>query len=483
VRLVLAEERRAPVIASAAGLGALAILATSIAAPRLPLFQVVPVIVMAAIAMFTHRTLFAWRALLPTLMLTILFIPIRRYAFPGNLPFELEPYRLVVLFVGFGWLASLLVDPRVRARLTGLEGPLLLLLAAAIGSIVLNPGYVTAIQGDVVKRLTFFLSFLLVTYMIVSLVKTLAFADLLVKSLVVGGTIVAAFSMLEARTGYNVFNHLSSVIPILRVSELPEVPGRGARLRVYASAQHPIALGAVLVMLVPLAAYLVRRTMSRRWMICVGVLTIGATATVSRTAILMLVVVGVMYVWLRPREMRRLWPALIPVFVVVHLLLPGTLGSLKGAFLPAGGLVAEQQTNAGWVGSGRLADVAPSLQEFKTKPFLGQGYGTRVPENQGGTAKILDNQWLSTLLETGAVGVFAWLWLFFRAAGRFGRAAKRDVGDRGWLLAAIASSIAAFAVGMFTYDAFAFIQVTFVLFVLVALGAAVLRMDPEPTTP
>jgi O-antigen ligase len=190
-----------------------------------------------------------------------------------------------------------------------------------------------------------------------------------------------------------------------------------------------------------------------------------------------------MYVWLRPREMRRLWPALIPVFVVVHLLLPGTLGSLKGAFLPAGGLVAEQQTNAGWVGSGRLADVAPSLQEFKTKPFLGQGYGTRVPENQGGTAKILDNQWLSTLLETGAVGVFAWLWLFFRAAGRFGRAAKRDVGDRGWLLAAIASSIAAFAVGMFTYDAFAFIQVTFVLFVLVALGAAVLRMDPEPTTP
>jgi hypothetical protein len=248
------------------------------------LLQVVPVIVIAAVAMFTHRTLFAWRTLLPALVLTILFIPIRRYAFPGNLPFELEPYRLVVLFIGLGWLASLLVDRRVRARLTGLEGPLVLLLVAAIGSIVLNPGHVTAIQGDVVKRLTFFLSFLLITHVIVSLVRTLAFADLLVKSLVLGGTIVAAFSMLEARTGYNVFNHLASVIPILRVSELPEVPGRGARLRVYGSAQHPIALGALLVMLVPLAAYLVRRTMSRRWMICVGVLTIGATATVCARA-------------------------------------------------------------------------------------------------------------------------------------------------------------------------------------------------------
>ena len=482
MRLVLAHERRAPVIASAAGFGALAILATTVTAPRLPLLQVVPVVALVAIAVFTHRTLFAWRALLPFLLLTILFIPIRRYTFPGNLPFELEPYRLVVVFVGLGWLASLLVDRRVRARLTGLEGPLFLLLAAAIGSIVLNPGRVTAIQGDVVKRLTFLVSFLLVTYVVVSLVRTLAFADVLVKTLVLGGTIVAAFSMLEARTGYNVFNHLSNVIPILQVAELPEVPGRGARLRVYASAQHPIALGAVLVTLVPLAAYLVRRTMRRRWMICVGLLTIGATATVSRTAILMLVVVGVMYVWLRPREMRRMWPALVPVLLVVHLLLPGTIGSLKGAFFPAGGLVMEQQTNAGWVGSGRLADVAPSLREFKASPFLGQGYGTRVAENQGGSAKILDNQWLSTLLETGAVGVFAWLWLFCRVVGRFGRAAKGDFGDRGWLLAAIAASIAAFAVGMFTYDAFAFIQVTFVLFVLVALGAAVFRIDPEHAT-
>jgi hypothetical protein len=67
-----------------------------------------------------------------------------------------------------------------------------------------------------------------------------------------------------------------------------------------------------------------------------------------------------------------------------------------------------------------------------------------------------------------------------RSVGRFGRAAKRDLGDRGWLLAAVASSVAAFAVGMFTYDAFSFIQVTFMMFVLVALGAAVFRLEPEP---
>jgi polysaccharide biosynthesis protein PslJ len=482
VGLALVNERRAPAIALAAGVAALAVLTATIAAPRVPPVQVVPVIALVAVAALTHRRLLSWRVLLPFLLLTIMFVPIRRYAFPGSLPFELEPYRMVVLFIGVGWLASLLVDPRVRARRSGLEGPFALLLIAAIASIAVNPGRVAAIQGDVGKRVTFFLSFLLISYVIVSLVTTLRFADALVKTLVLGGTVVAAFSMLEARTGYNIFNHLADVIPVLRVTELPEVPGRGARLRVYASAQHPIALGAILVMLVPLSAYLVRRTGNRLWLICVGVLSIGATATVSRTAILMLAVVAVVYAWLRPQEMRRFWPALLPILVVVHFLLPGTLGSLKGAFLPEGGLVAEQQTNAGWVGSGRLADVAPSLQELKAQPFLGQGYGTRVAENQGGTAKILDNQWLSTLLETGLIGVFAWLWLFSRAVRRFGRAARQDLSDRGWLLAALAASIAAFAVGMFTYDAFAFIQVTFVLFVFIAIGAAVLRLQPAPST-
>ncbi len=49
-----------------------------------------------------------WRRLI----LVILFIPIRRYSLPGNLPFELEPYRLLVALLLVGWGASLLVDPR-----------------------------------------------------------------------------------------------------------------------------------------------------------------------------------------------------------------------------------------------------------------------------------------------------------------------------------------------------------------------------------
>jgi O-antigen ligase len=233
-------------------------------------------------------------------------------------------------------------------------------------------------------------------------------------------------------------------------------------------------------MLIPLAAYLARRTRRKLWWAAAALLSLGAIATVSRTSVLMLIVVGLVFLWLRPVETKRLWPALLPLAIVVHLALPGTLGSLKGAFFPEGGLIAEQAGFAGYRGSGRVADLAPSLDQFASQPLLGLGFATRVvDEGLLENAAILDNQWLGLLLETGVVGVLGLLWLFSRAVRRFGAAAKEDQSDRGWLLAAVAASLTGYAVGMITFDAFSFIQVTFVMFVLLALGAVVSRLDRE----
>ena len=70
-------------------------------------------------------------------------------------------------------------------------------------------------------------------------------------------------------------------------------------------------------------------------------------------------------------------------------------------------------------------------------------------------------------------------WLFVRFLRRMRRAARGDDSPRGWLLVGAAASVAGFAIGMFTYDAFAFIQVTFLLFITLGVGAAALRMAPE----
>lgn len=442
-------------------------------------------VLIATAAALARPAMLTWPRLIATLILIILFIPIRRYTLPANLPFQLEPYRVFVALLVLGWLASLLIDSRTSLRRTGFEGPIVLIVGAVCASVAANPGRVGTVSNDVNKSLMFFMSYILVFFLIVSTIRRLDQVDFLAKTLVASGAVVGVFAIIEARTGYNVFNHLSRVIPILHGGQItgPEFTRVGTgRLRVFASAEHPIALSAALVMLTPLAFYLGRRYRQRRWWACALILSVACASTVSRTGIVMFVAMVIVFLRLRPRATRRFWPAIVPALVVIHVALPGTLGSIKNSFAPPGGIVNEQTNQA--VGSGRLASLGPGIREWKQRPLFGEGYATRLapaPGPQGGREGfILDDQWLSTLIETGIIGFVGWLWFFGRAIRRFSREAKEDESDRGWLLTSIVASVTAYAVGMLTYDAFGFTQVTFLLFILVALGAVLLVEAPVP---
>ena len=422
----------------------------------------------------------SWVLIISSLVAVVMFIPIRRYSLPGALPFELEPYRLLVAVVITGWVAALLVDTRVTLRPTGLRGPLFLLTFAVLASLAVNPANVTEEHTQVIKSLTFLLSFLLVLVLIVSVINTREAVDRILKVLVGSGAIVAVFAIIESRTDWNAFNELGRVIPFLKLQEVPNIPGRGARLRVFASAQHSIALSAAMVMLVPLAFYLAVRTAKRIWWVAGGLMVVAAVATISRTGILMLAVILIVFAVLRPADARRALPIALPLLIMMHLAIPGALGSLHAAFVPKGGLVAEQESDPGQLGSGRVADLGPALDQAKQRPIFGQGFGTRVTDDQQKKANILDNQWLGTLLETGILGIFAWIWIFGRTVRRLGRRARRDPTDLGLLMTGLAASILAFAVGLFTYDAFSFIQVTYIMFILVALSSVLLRISGPP---
>jgi polysaccharide biosynthesis protein PslJ len=418
----------------------------------------------------------SWRWLLAALVLVILFIPIRRYSMSAALPFQLEPYRILVALLVGGWLLSLHADPRVRLRPSGLERPLLLVLAATVLSLAANGQRVAALDLQVVKSLTFFGSFLLVLYLVVSVVRSIAAVELVVKMLVAGGAVLALLAIVETGTGYAPFNSLGSILPFMHLNpEFEPALVRGARLRAFGPAEHPIALGALLVILIPLAVYLTFRV-HRRWLWALGLLTLGTLATLSRTGVLMLVVVAVVFLVLRPRQTKRLWPLVVPLIVATHFVMPGTLGTIKQSFFPAGGLIQEQRSSAGSLSSaGRIDDLGASLEEFAVRPLFGYGYGTRIVTGPDANARILDNQWLATLLETGLVGLLGWVWLFGQFVLRSGRRARTDNGRSGWLLAAITASVTAYVVGMLTFDAFSFIQVTFILFLLLGLGAVLLQ--------
>ena len=479
-RLIESDAQRGPVIALGVIAGAIGALGLTVLT-QVPPGRAIPVLAVGTVLVVWQRQLLAWRSLLAGILIVIFFLPIRRYTVPGNLPFQLEPYRLLVALVLAGWVAALLVDRRVRGRRTGLEGPFLLLAVADVGSVLVNwhRVQVLGVETDVNKALTFMLSFVLVVYLIASLVRSADDLDFLLRVLVGCGAVLAGFALMEGATGYNVFNHLSGALSFLRSEPLPYSLSsiqndRGGRLRVYASAQDPIALSAALVMLVPVGVYLACKQ-ARRWLwwTAVAMLLLGALAPLSRTGVLMLLVVGGMFLWLRPRGMRKLWPALIPALLVVHLALPGALGALTAAFTPAGGLIAQQEAGSGVSsGSGRLAHLGPSLDQWEQAPIFGIGYGTRVVDGPTPNAPILDDEWLGTLLETGIVGVLGWLWLYGRVLRRLVDAARADPGPHGLLCTALAAAVAAYAVGMLTYDAFSFIQVTFLLFFLLGLSIA-----------
>ncbi len=459
--------------------GALALLALAVLSGVQPL--AVAVVVAAGVVLtIAHRGLLSWRSLLTLITLVILFVPMRRYTLPGSLPFELDPYRVIVLFVLAGWSASLLADPRVRLRRSGLEAPLLLILVATVASVLANGARVTQGGAEVGKDLTFLLSYLLVFFLIVSVTRGQDKVDALIKVIVGGGAVVAGCAIFESRTHFNLFDHLSTVIPILQQQASSETVLDMRGFRAFGSAQHPIALSAALVLLVPISVYLVQRSGQRRWWLAAGLLFAGSLATMSRTSVIMLVVVGIVFVLLRPGEVKRLLPALIPGLVLVHFALPGTLITLKQSFFPTGGLLAQQQANAGYSGQGRLADIGPALDSWSQNPLFGGGYGTRIIGAAGIDGQILDDQWLGTLLETGLLGVIAWLWLVFWCISRFGRAARADRSSRGWLMTAVTASTAAFSVGMFFFDAFAFIQVTLLFFMLIAVGTVALAEAADP---
>ena len=454
-------------------------------------FQVGVVSVAAALfglLLVWHGTLLRWDVLLAGIVLVVLFVPIKRYALPGSLPFDLELYRVVVALVLGGWLASLLVDPRVRLRSTALDVPVLLIVFTALASELANPGRVQDLGSYVVKSLTFLASFALVFFMVSSLLTTRQKVDTLLKTLVVGAALVAVAALVERQTAYNVFDRLSTVFPFLEFQGTAFVGERSGRLRVVASAQHPIALGAFFATAVPIAAYLIRAH-SRKWWIAAVAIGLGALGSSSRTAIVMLIAALIVFLLLKPVETKRLWVLVLPALIVAKVAVPGSLVTLKESFFPEGGLIAEQSQlpeNADpYLAGGRVRLLGPSLKEASEQPLLGLGYGTRVTgfRTEFRNAPILDNQWLGLLLEVGALGFAAWAWLVVRATRRLYRAANEDDERDSWLYAGLCASILSFAIGMFTYDAIGFVQAIFVFWLLAAVAAAALRIRESSRKP
>lgn len=465
-------------------LTAVGVLAAAVVSGHSPKY-VAPLVLASALLASLYRSLLRWHSLVGLILVVVLFVPIGRYSLPASLPFGLELYRVVVALVVALWLTSLLIDPQTRWRSTAFDRPLLLLLACILASDVSNPSRVNSYGSFVAKTLTFFLSFVLVYFLVATAIRRRESVLMLLRILTAGGAVIGALAIIELRKGFNAFDHLHTVVPFLIFQGGYGNIQRGGNLRVFGPAQHPIALGALLAMIVPISIYLVR-VGGRRWLIATVLLLMGSLASGSRTAITMLIAELVLFFLIKRRETVRILPWLAPAIVVVHGLLPGAIGGFKAAFFPKGGIIAEQSqlggNENGQLAGGRIRQIGPMVGEASRHPLFGEGLGTRIAgfNEKNRNAPILDDQWLNNLLDVGYIGFGLWIWLFVRAVTMLLRRSRQSPNDDpdSWLYLALAASILAFAVGMLTFDAFGFTQIFFVFWILLGLSAAVIAQSP-----
>lgn len=445
-----------------------------------------------------RAAVFSWPGAAIALVTVIVLVPARRYTLPVSLPFAAEPYRIVVLALLVLVVAALLLDPAFRWRRLEFGGPVAFFFATQLVSIAVNvPGLVDA--GLAPNAVISLLSLLIICAVFVvarQLFRSRGVVRLTIMATVLTGALVGLLATIERVTRINVFLELFALLPLHRLSEEESLFVKEGTARAFASAQHPIALAVFLCMLLPLGVYLARhanwpRTPVPReffWLGCTMLIALGMIAAVSRTAFVSLAVMVVVAIVLRPRLTPKL--VLYGAIAACGALLVSARNILAmiGELLDPEALIESQMTSPGWTGSGRLADLGPSLEEAAARPFTGSGLGSRVTMGEGANAFILDNQYLSTLLESGGLGVLGMLALLLVPAVRlalFSRWSPERIGgvapdERRDLAAAVAVSIAGYAVALFFFDGFSFIQTLLTFFLLLAAGSWALAGERLP---
>jgi O-antigen ligase len=287
------------------------------------------------------------------------------------------------------------------------------------------------------------------------------------RRLVAGGGFIAVLGAVQFFTGFDLAGHLA--FPGLTTStSYTSVLQREEFNRPMATATHPIEFGVVLAMLLPLALHgAIHAEEGRRFRawLPVGLIMVVLPMTVSRSAVLGMVVVGLVVLPVWP-AMWRVW-ALLAVgllSVALRAVVPGLIGTLTG-------LVSSIGSDSSTVT--RTNDYAVIGEAVAERPWFGQGFGTYLPQ----TYRILDNQYLLTLVESGLFGLAALLavlvsgWVLARRS----RKASADPVTR-HLAQCLAASMAVAMASFATFDAFSFPMAANLTFLCLGCTGALWRL-------
>ncbi|MBT2534471.1 hypothetical protein J7E83_20530 [Arthrobacter sp. ISL-48] len=428
-----------------------------------------------------RKAVFNWQGALIGFVLAVMWIPLGAYAIPGVGP-AVPPYAVLLLLILGALFTALMALPGFRCPPMVFSGPILLFGATLVLSVAVNigplaegglsRGVVTGLAGYVLTFASFFTVRLLLRtdQMLTWLIFTLALA----------AAVVGFCAGLERVTRFNIFVHLNTFLPLQPTGSIADLL-RGGGARSFGSAEHPIALGVVLAMALPLTVHQCvhapwPKAATRRrifWTLASLLILVGMISTVSRTSVVALGVMTLLALILRPVLLPSLLVIGLPMALAASFIAPGAVMTMLNSFLDPEKLVESQYSNPGWTGSGRLADLGPSLQEASHSLWFGTGVGSRVVTGPDANALILDNQLLGILLMHGVFGLAAALAIFLLPAWSMVRFSRRAeiAGRHTDLAVAVACVCLGYPVTLFFFDGFSFEQTLLFVLILMAAGS------------
>ena len=289
----------------------------------------------------------------------------------------------------------------------------------------------------------------------------------LIRRIVLGVTVMAVIGLVQFFAHFDITKYIA--IPGFANVVGYGLATREGLIRPASTAAHPLEFAAVLAMTLPLAIHRARFAppggLWRRWL---QVVLIGAALpiTVSRSAILGMVVLGIALLPTWPKFDRRV--AYVAVFLFIaaaSVAVHGLLTTFLGLFSNQGAAQASNQsrTNA-------FSSATPLIAQH---PWFGRGFGTFLPQIYFFT----DDQYLNSTIVTGIVGLLALLALFVTGwiVARSTRRLTTDAETRD-LAQCLAASIAVAAVSFATYDALSFTISAGLTFLLLGCIGAMSRL-------
>jgi hypothetical protein len=344
-------------------------------------------------------------------MAMLFLVPIDAILQPLNgLPIVPTLDRIFLCAIVIGWLIALRCSRgsvRPRVRFTRVHVMVFLFAGICFAGVALN-GADLAVYQEVmptVKKLVLLLAFVTFFVVAASVIRPGEVRPLL--KLMIGlGVVCAIGTIIERQTRFNIFySAWNGVLPYTKPPEMDVLDDIG-RLGVVGPTSEPLELATLLSLVVPFTVVFALESKTRRqrllYLAAAAIVMAGAIATSRKTSIVAPVTGLAVLIAYRPRVMlRAIAIAIVPLFIVIHIALPGQLGSTLSQLEPS----RAKAVNTDKVRVARYDAVRPDIMSHL---LLGRGFQSYDPLKY----RYLDNEYLGLLIGTGVLGTAAFLAIF-----------------------------------------------------------------------